>query len=216
MPPSRTKPKTCLVCGLEKLGWTQVGSVYCYFYKDGDKTLRAENCIVDGFYVDPSGARCDDPVINAALEFIKENSDEKDKPLERLRDCYNHLYKKYKYKTIVGVPVAEDLSSCAEDMFTDKTGNCYSYATALSYIGRALGYDTRIVTGKIRGVYGDMVPHSYAEIFIDGKWYIFDASQNIAYPKLNWFMITSGEYHRKYEKEVTYTLTASDGEVKWK
>ncbi len=212
---TRTKPKTCLVCSKAITGWTQVDSVYCYFYKSGNKVIRAENCVVDGYYIDSTGARCDDTVINTALSFVNKNSKASDNKLDRLKACYNYLYKYYSYKSSYGTPVAADFSRYASELFSSKMGNCYKFASAISYIGRVLGYDTRVVTGKVRGVYGDMVNHSYAEILVDGKWYICDATQNKAYPRLNWFLISPSSYHKAFNRGIVYTLTVSDGKVLW-
>ncbi len=206
---------TCSRCSLQKTGWEKYKGKYYYFYEQNGKSVLAVNQIVDGVYVDIDGVRVDDEVIKLAVEFVQTHSSAEDTNEKRLEDCYNYLYKRFDYKTMYGVPTVNDMSECARHMFINHNGNCYRFASTFAYIARVLGYDSRVVLGKVRGVYGDMVNHSYTEVFSDGEWLICDASQNTAYEEYDWYLCKQENYPKKYSRELTLTLSVKNGKAVW-
>ena len=212
---SATVATTCTRCSQQNTGWEKYAGKYYYFYEQNGKSVLAVNRIVDGFYVDIGGERVDDEVIKLAVDFVQAHSSSEDTNEKRLEDCYNYLYKQFDYKTMYGIPAVKDMAECAKHMFTNHNGNCYRYASTFAYIARVLGYDSRVILGKVRGVYGDMVNHSYTEVFVDGKWLICDASQNTAYGQYDWYLCTQENYPKINSRESTATLTVKNGEATW-
>lgn len=207
---------TCTRCSAQKTGWEKFEGKSYYFYEENKKSVLAVNRIVeDKYYVDITGVKVNDKVIDLAIKYVNEHSSPKDTNEKRLKDCYEYLYKNYKYKTMFGTPAVSDMEGCAEHMFTYHNGNCYRYSATFAYIARVLGFDSRVVIGKVRGVYGDMVPHSFTEVFVDGKWLICDASQNTAYGSFNWYLCTAENYPKRFERRTVATLNAKDGKVYW-
>ena len=207
---------TCTRCSAQKTGWEKFDGKSYYFYKENKKSVLAVNRIIeDKYYVDITGVRVDDKVIDLAIKYVNEHSSPEDSNEKRLKDCYEYLYKHYSYKTMYGTPGVSDMEGCAEHMFTYHNGNCYRYSATFAYIARVLGFDSRVVIGKVMGVYGDMVPHSFTEVFVDGKWLICDASQNTAYGEQNWYLCTAENYPKKFERLSVATLNAKDGKVYW-
>lgn len=58
--------------------------------------------------------------------------------------------------------------------FTNHSGNCYVMAACFYEMAKALGYDAHQMTGVVPLRRGGMGPHSWVEIVIDGKIYVFD------------------------------------------
>lgn len=57
-------------------------------------------------------------------------------------------------------------------------GNCYSYASLFWYLSRWIGYDSVIYSGTVGS---NRAPHSWVEINLDGRDYIFDTELEMAY-----------------------------------
>lgn len=66
----------------------------------------------------------------------------------------------------------------ALDMLNNGYGNCYSYASVFWYLSRWIGYDSSIYSGTVGQ---NRAPHSWVEITLDGKRYIFDTELEMAY-----------------------------------
>ena len=58
--------------------------------------------------------------------------------------------------------------------FTNHSGNCYVMAACFYEMAKALGYDAHQMTGVVPLRRGGMGPHSWVEIVIDGKIFVFD------------------------------------------
>ncbi|MCR4688153.1 MAG: hypothetical protein K5745_01230 [Saccharofermentans sp.] len=58
--------------------------------------------------------------------------------------------------------------------FTNHSGNCYVMAACFYEMAMALGYDAHQMTGVVPLRRGGMGPHSWVEIVMDGKIYVFD------------------------------------------
>jgi len=71
-------------------------------------------------------------------------------------------------------------------------GNCYCYASLLWYLTRWIGYDSVIYNGTV-GVRKS--PHSWVEINMDGKNYIFDAELEMAYRRKKRFDINLYKFY---------------------
>jgi len=71
-------------------------------------------------------------------------------------------------------------------ILTTGYGNCYCYASLFWYLSRWIGYDSVIYNGTV-GVRKS--PHSWVEIDMDGRSYIFDTELEMAYHRKNRFDI---------------------------
>ena len=71
-------------------------------------------------------------------------------------------------------------------------GNCYCYAALLWYLTRWIGYESVIYNGTV-GVRKS--PHSWVEITMDGKTYIFDAELEMAYRRKKRFDVNLYKFY---------------------
>ena len=96
-----------------------------------------------------------------------------------LRQVGNSLWEAYKwagtqikYKTIT-TNASLGISYFANIGFNQRSGNCYTMASAFYYLARALGYNVHQVSGYHQG-YNNIMEHSWCEIRMNGKTYIYD------------------------------------------
>lgn len=74
---------------------------------------------------------------------------------------------------------ASDVSTSAMDTLVEQIGVCRDFAHLMIALCRALNIPARFVTGIDYGADPALGPidfHAYAEAFLSGRWYIFDAS----------------------------------------
>lgn len=209
-----TTPTTCLNCSMKKTGWEKVNGKYYYFKKVNNDVVLAVNCIVDNYYVDKTGVRVDDATVKAAVAFVNKYSKATDDNKTRLKSCFNVLCR-FPYVTMYGKPTAKDMPACALYMFNNRQGNCYRYSAAFAYVARVLGFDSRVVIGKVLGTYGYMTSHSYTQVKIDGLWYICDGSKHGRYTSKNWYMVTKATYPNRFDVEQYTSFEIKDGKVYW-
>ncbi len=141
-----------------------------YFLKDG---------YVGTLYFDAEGrytsgdATLDATVLTILQSIIAENP-EADR-FTLLRAVFVHCYENYTYRRSFDHPAYGSTGweiQRANAMFESTKGNCYSYSAIFWALSRALGYETRAISGK---VLSDEQPHSWCIIQLeDGQDYIFD------------------------------------------
>lgn len=142
-----------------------------YFLRDGN---------VGTLYFDAEGrytsgdATLDATVVSILQTLIAENPDADRFTL--LRAVFEHCYENYTYRRTFDHPAYGSTGweiQRANAMFETTKGNCYSYAAIFWALSRALGYETRAISGK---VLKDEQPHSWCIIQLeeDGQDYIFD------------------------------------------
>ena len=141
-----------------------------YFLKDGYVgTLYFD---ADGRYTS-GDATLDATVITILKDLIAQNP-EADR-FTLLRAVFEHCYQNYTYRRTFDHPAYGSTGweiQRANAMFESTKGNCYSYAAIFWALSRALGYETRAISGK---VLSDEQPHSWCIIQLeDGEDYIFD------------------------------------------
>ena len=71
-------------------------------------------------------------------------------------------------------------------------GNCYCYASLFWYLSRWIGYDATIYNGTV-GVRRS--PHSWVEIQLNGRNYIFDTELEMAYRRKKRFDINLYKFY---------------------
>lgn len=166
------------------------------------------------YYVDPIGVRVNDKATNLAVKFVRAHTKSKDSNSKKLKKCYYYLSRNYSYKRYYTnlYPKAKDMKKFACDMFSSKEGNCHRYAACFAYIARVLGYDSRVVVGKISGYRGGMTPHGWTEVKKDGKWYVCDPDMEMngvdSYMKKTTPCVTSVTRRCK--------INVKNGKVTWK
>lgn len=208
--PEKNQAKRCTQCGMLADGWSERKGRACYYDADGE---LVKNKIVDGAYLDDTGCRCDDAVIKAAVEFATKHGGSGSAE-QKLANCFNYIIKTYGYKTIHGLPTAASLPDTALAMFRGTSGNCYSFASLLAYVGKVLGYPARIDSGKVLSS-GVMAPHGWTELQMDGVWYLFDAVRQ-KYYHIDGFKRTHENFAAVHTHGQYFTLITENGEAYWK
>ena len=77
-------------------------------------------------------------------------------------------------------------------MLTTGYGNCYCYASLFWYLSRWIGYDSVIYSGTVGR---NRAPHSWVEINMDGRNYIFDTELEMAYRRKKRFDINLYKFY---------------------
>lgn len=199
-------------------GWKQISHQYYYFENDYKLAVNkiAGTSKSGYYYVDKSGIRVTTTEIRNAVTFVLKNSNAKASNSVRLQQCVNALCR-YPYRHMsTQAPKAGNLASYARYMFQNRSGNCYRYAAAMAYIGRVLGYDSRVTAGGVtaRGQYAALSPHGWCELRMGNAWRIVDCSMQRVYgAKL--YLVTRKTYPYRLRCDKTYILTVSSGKVKW-
>lgn len=203
-------------------GWKKISDKTYYFQKSGaNKGVLQKNTIAgtktDGYYyVDKNGVRVTSSEIKQAVKFVNAHTKASQSNAEKLKACYNYLWKNYAYKRAYGIPGKKDMAACANEMFKEKKGNCYRYAASFACIARVLGYDSRVAVGTIASAGGGMTPHGWTEIKMSGKWYLFDANMQRNIPSISTYKRTNSNFPYAHTCSARYTLTITGGKVTWK
>ncbi len=196
-------------------GWARKNGK-SHFYKNGKMVA---NAIVgtnpnEMGYVDPTGVRVTAKEMELAVRFVQEHTKSSWSRGEKLKACFDYLWRHYKYQRIYQNDTSpEKMPEYAREMLTNQRGNCYRYATSFAYIARALGYDARVGIGTV-GVYDS--PHSWAEVRSGNTWYICDASMQQGNPGENFYCRTQANYPRVLKVAKRCVMTAENGVVTWR
>lgn len=207
------------VNGTRAKGWKKISNKYYYFASNCKLvTNRIVGSKAKGyFYVDKTGARITTKEIRQAVDFVMKNSKASDKPAVRMKACFKALLK-YPYHHMSAVaPKASQIPSCAGYMFSNKKGNCYRYASSMAYIARVLGYDVRVACGGVtaRGAGAALSPHGWCEVKYGNAWRMIDCSMQRAYTSKNLYLVTRKQYPFRLRCDKVYTMTSSNGGIKW-
>ena len=197
---------------------TYKGSKKMYFSKEGTLLTNtiAGNKKQGYFYVDSTGIKVTRKEIKQAVKFVRAHTKESWSAEKKLAACYKYLWKNYTYQRFYESPSASKMPSYANYMFKNKKGNCYRYAASLAYIARVIGYDTKVVSGKISSTRGGMTPHGWTEIKMGDTWYIFDANMQRNFPTVDSYKKTEKTYPYRHEILDKYKMTVKNGKVSWK
>ncbi|MFR8667697.1 MAG: transglutaminase domain-containing protein [Anaerobutyricum soehngenii] len=211
--------KYYVVNGNRVKNWYKVGKKYYYF---GDDYNLIVNSIVGSkakgyYYVDKRGVRVTAKEIRQAVTFVMKYSDAKFSRQKRLKQCFRAI-RKYPYHHMSSVaPAAKKIPSYANYMFTAQKGNCYRYGSAMAYIGRVLGYDTRLAVGAVtsRGPRASLSPHGWCEIKTGKNWKMIDCSMQRFNLKKNLFLVTRKKYPYRLRCDKVHAMVVRNGKVKW-
>ncbi len=182
--------------------WANIGGDFFYFGPDG---AMVTNMIVDGFTVGADGraiipAAPVEPVVEAPVEqvvaapvmntdsllaqtclnIINSVTNPAMTQDQKLSAVYAYVVKNHKYNRTYETPSGNWTGQYALELFTNGYGNCYRFACGFAYLAKALGYETKVITGNVHAARGGVTPHSWVEIFYNGGWYICDPELQMA------------------------------------
>ncbi len=188
-------------------GWFQNGGYYYYGGSDG---AILTDCTVDGYKLDSNGRRqAATGLEGRVLSVIASCTNDSMSDLKKLEACYKWVINNCSYKRDYADPTklaSGWTSKYALEMLSGRKGNCYRYAAAVAYLAEGLGYDAKVVTGKIVAYGGGMTAHGWAEVVIDGSTYIFDANMDDSKNKFICFKKTYSNFPYKISKGKTYNV----------
>ena len=168
--------------GFPYIGWVSFGSTYYYaanngwmvtgwqtiggyrYYFDPDTNIMARSTMIDGIYVGSDG-RASEAYTYAAsiLDQVGWN----------LRAAYDWCVGlRYIHMTEDPSPGSEWFALYG---FKNGRGNCYVMAGTFYCMAKLMGYDAHQISGYVMSVGGNS-PHSWVEINIGGRIYVFDVS----------------------------------------
>lgn len=204
--------------GVKTKGWKKINGKYYYFNRNG---VLQRNKIVGSkargyYYVDQSGVRVTSRRIQAAVDFVMANSSSRQSNEQRLKACFDALCA-YPYQRIIGdKPSASKIGLYAKYMFERRQGNCYRYASAMAYIARVLGYDSRVAVGGVSSrSYGALSPHGWCEIKIGSTWKMCDCSMQQGRSYVSLFLVERERYPFRFQCDQIFTMQSKNGKIKW-
>ncbi len=99
---------------------------------------------------------------------------------QKLKAAYDYVVNSTTYERTYETPSGDWTAAYATELLTTGKGNCYRFAAAFAYLAKALGYDSRVITGQIGAARGGLTPHGWVEIIMGGQTYIFDPEMQYA------------------------------------
>ncbi len=198
-------------------GLTKIGSKKYYFNKKG--VLQKKKIVgtkkTGYYYAGSDGVVCTDKATRAACKWLMANTTSSMTRAQKLKAAYNYLWKNMTYKRTYGIPGASDLTDYAVEMLTTKQGNCFKYAASFAVFAKVLGYQTRVSVGYTTHYNGGWTSHGWTEVKVNGTWYLCDPDMQMNHPSVNAYMRTESTYPYKHKVSNKYTLTISNGKLKW-
>ena len=148
--------------GIMVSGWQTINGYRYYFYTD--TYTMARDTVISGIYVGIDGKA------SRAYTYAVDILNQVGWNLKAVFDWCVGL--RYIHMTEEPTPGSEWFALYG---FENGRGNCYVMAATFYYLAKALGYDAHQVAGYVMSVGGNS-PHSWVEINIGGKLYVFDVS----------------------------------------
>ena len=199
-------------------GWKKISGKYYYFYYKGEhRGAMAKNKIVGTsssgyYYVDRTGVRITDAQIKQAVKIVRKATNSSQSRYQKLLSSFLYVSRNYYYTSSPANPSAKKMPVFANEMMSSGHGNCFRYAATNAYIGRVLGYDTRVAIGTVNRT----TRHGWAEIKVDGTWYIFDGSFQRSRGG-QYYMRTMKTYPHPLSCRVRYTMSVTKNHtIQWK
>lgn len=163
-------------------GWYPTDEGVYYFGEDG-KMVR--NATAEGYVFNGSGkAQVEEGLTEKLTGVVDEILRDIIKPemteAQQLRACYKYMVTSNTYKRDYDTPFGNWTSDYAYDILSTRQGNCYRYASGFAALASRMGFDVRVITGQVKAHRGGTTPHSWAEVCLDGEWYIFDCELEAA------------------------------------
>ena len=202
------------------IGWKKIKGKHYYFDQKGNLVT---NQIVygkgetDTYYVDKTGVRVNDKVIKKAVKFVLRHTKKSWSREKKMKELFTYMVKEQKYQSFNDPVSASKLPDYASCVFDHDYGNCYRSATAYVYVATVLGYDARLLAGKVssRRPIPNAV-HGWADIKVGSNWKLCDISMQRPRPKTSLYMLKHSKYPFAHKFEKKYTIRIENGKVTWK
>ncbi len=205
-------------------GWQKIRKKWYYF--DRKTKAMAVNQIAGDkkngyYYVGADGIRVNNKVVNKAVEVVRSCTKNRMTEEEKVEACFLYIAKECRYQHRNEQQSAARMPTFAYEMYFTKKGNCYMSASALAYCAKIIGCPARVTVG---GNSPTATGHGWAEIRVDGRWYVYDASrQRWSYSrdlsKITWKQFYNiWKSYKKYNvhRNITYLLETEGGKAVWK
>lgn len=124
----------------------------------------------------PSGSKLEE----TATQIVASETKTDDNAKTKLKKLFTYMQKEYGYARKTGFDAYSGWEKdYAQEMFEDKKGSCYHYAAAYAFLAKkAAGCSVRIGVGQTDGFSGKLQKHAWAEVKLNGKWYICDPNMD--------------------------------------
>lgn len=169
------------------------GWLYCYDSAKGDlvRDATVRNHTFNSLGRFTSGNAELDTWLHKIVSAHTKSSQTQEEQLRALflytRDSFTYLRRPpYKFG------VYDYMETDALRILTTGYGNCYCYASLFWYLSRWIGYESVIYNGTVGQ---NRAPHSWVQITIDGKSYIFDTELEMAYRRKKRFDINLYKFY---------------------
>jgi len=198
--------------GTMTTGWLTLGEDTYFFLEDGTMAVDTE---IDGNRFGSDGRLITETAEEAAGEETQETEETPEEELsplavmtasiidsvttedmsnmEKLSACYQHMVNGYSYKRTYDTIAGDWTEPFAMDIFSTGQGNCYRYAAGFAALAKKLGFEAKVVTGRVKARKGGTTPHGWTEVLIGNNWYIFDSELQAA-NKRDLYMKTYDNY----------------------
>lgn len=169
------------------------GWLYCYDAARGDVVRDAA---VGNHYFNASGRfTTGNNELDAWLhKIVLARTDASQTQEQMLRSLFVYTRDSFTYlrRPPYDMGVYDYMETDALRMLDTGYGNCYCYASLFWYLSRWIGYDSTIYNGTV-GVRRS--PHSWVEINLGGKNYIFDTELEMAYRRKKRFDVNLYKFY---------------------
>lgn len=188
--------------GITGTGWKFFnGETY---YVSTKTHLIMRNCTVSGNKLNRSGRfTTGDAKLDALLtKIIKSQTTDKMTQKERLKKCFQYVYKNCKYRADVKRKIGTNSwdRKAAYTMLSTKKGNCYHFASAFTYLAKKCGYNAKTISGYIYYIPANAYfRHGWTEISLA------DGSKRVCDPEIQYINYTGNGTNDYFYR--TYTTT---------
>lgn len=200
-------------------GWIKVGKKQYYQTK---KNGLYKNAVIKDpsngkyYFVDENGKKIDNKLTRYLVKAYRECTTEAMTKEKKLYALYMYLatpssrnkhfryerrYDDYKYIGRSGWT-----SDYAYQILSTGRGNCYRFACCFGYFAKMLGYDSYVQAGQCSARRGGYTPHSWVEIKMNGKLYVFDPELQFAGSASNLYKKTYSTYPISIKKGKSYKI----------
>ena len=115
-----------------------------------------------------------------AAQIVDTETKPGDSAKKKLKKLSAYMQKEYGYARKTGFHAYRGWEKdYVLEMFEDQKGSCYHYAAAYAFLAKkAAGCSVRIGVGQTDGFSGKLQKHAWAEVKLNGKWYICDPNMD--------------------------------------
>ena len=93
---------------------------------------------------------------------------------DKLQSSFDYLTEILSYERSTEIPTGDWAEDYAEKALSTGKANCYGYAAAFAYLASGLGYESRVCVGTVTSSLGGRTLHSWTEVRLGNRWYVFD------------------------------------------